>query len=222
VTEEEGEERRLAALVAMAKAPTLGNIWADAFARPSKLWKPIRDWKPQEWTPLQTALGRAIGRSGVDLGCFDLQAHLAAGRITAALEHLCRTRNGTRKSTVLLRKQFWQPLQFRRGLGDFIRPAGDVMGWPVFTGGSWAFSLRSVDFDKHYPAAMPNAQTDNPTSRRKPGPKADWQPVATRELIRRGIENITAAELCEICRDITGYLPDVSGMNRFLKTLLKK
>jgi hypothetical protein len=76
----------------MTRPPTLGDFWAEAFTKPSKLWRPARNWKPQEWTPFPAVLDRLLGRTGLDIACFDLQAHLVTGRIKAVLQHLYETR----------------------------------------------------------------------------------------------------------------------------------
>jgi hypothetical protein len=94
-------------------------------------------------------------------------------------------------------------------------------GGQIFTDryvwGPRAAELWPNVFSPAAPAAL-----DPPPSHRKRGPKADWQSVAMRELVRRGLETTTAKALCEICQDTTGDLPEVSAMNRFLRRILRK
>jgi hypothetical protein len=178
-------------------ARSLGDFWAEAFSKPSKLWRPAPDWKPHEWTPLPAALDRLLGRTGLDIACFDLHAHLVTGRIESALQHLYETR----ASLLLLQPEFWQPLQFRRGQGGFIRPEGTVEGKPL-GGGAWAFFMRTADLDKHYPVAASAAsrsdvvqvQQPDPEQRQRRGPKprGDWKFLVGTELIRLAYVDPTA------------------------------
>jgi hypothetical protein len=133
-----------------SKSIWLGDLWVAAFAKPSELWQPAPDLKPHEWTPLPVALERAKDRIGLDQAGFELQEHFATGRIKTALQHLY----GTKMSRLFLQPPFWEPLEFRRGQGGFVRLEGTVAGlW--LGGGSWAFFVSTANLDRHYPVTAP-------------------------------------------------------------------
>jgi hypothetical protein len=202
----------------------LGDVWAGTFAAPSKLWQPAPDLKPHEWTPLSELLERAKERVGLDQAGFELREHFATGRIKTALHHLYETK----MSRLFLQPPFWEPLEFRRGQGGFIRPEGDVMGQPVFHGGSWAFFVRTAEANKFYPVAVStdarSEQANKATSHRPPGkrPAKDWKAHVEHEIIRRGIGKMTAEEWCQFCEDTLNHQPDPSDMRKLLRHLLNK
>jgi hypothetical protein len=149
--------------------PTLGDDWAAAFAKPSKLWRSAPNWKPHEWTLLNVALGRIKDSVGsFDIAAFDLHQHFVTGQMKSALRHLY----GTKESRILLRPEFWQPVKIRHGhMPGHARVEGDIEGLglgeghhidglPPLAGGTWIYFVRTADLDKHYPVA-PAARQPN-------------------------------------------------------------
>jgi hypothetical protein len=159
----------------------LGEVWAEAFAKPSKLWRPARNWKLHEWTLLNVAFGRIKDSvESYDIAIFDLHQHFVTGRMKSALRHLFYGK----ESRLLLQPEFWPQLQFRRGLkSGAVYVDGHIEGQPL-AGGAWAFFVRTTDLDKHYPPAVrrpdpvqPPPQPDlaqPPPRRRGPATTHDW------------------------------------------------
>jgi hypothetical protein len=73
-------------------------------------------------------------------------------------------------------------------------------------------------------AAAPSEQADDTTSRRPPGPRPtkEWETHVEREIIRRGIGNMTAGDWCQFCGDTLDHQPDESDMRKLLRRLRNK
>jgi hypothetical protein len=175
----------------------LEDVWAAAFAKPSRLWRPARSWNLHEWTLLNAAFGRIKDRvESSDMAAFDLHQHLVTGRMTSALRHL--TSHSTRENRILLRPRFWQQVKICRGLSGHARVEGEIEGQPL-VGGTWIFFVRTADLDKHYPAAPTARQpepaqpapepelVEPPPRRRGPPTKKVWLDICG-EIARRCID----------------------------------
>jgi hypothetical protein len=154
------------------------DAWAVAFAKPSKLWRPIPSWKPHEWTPLPAALGRIENSGGYfEFAEANLHQDLVTGRMHSVLR-LPLNNDSTKQLLRLLQPKFWQHLKIvgMVGLSDaFVE--GDVEGRRLQLAGR-LFFVRTADLNKHYPvgaAAQPARQSDLPPPRRR-GPVVthDW------------------------------------------------
>jgi hypothetical protein len=164
-----------------------GDVWAAAFAKPSKLWWPAPSWEPREWTPLPVALGQITDRVG-DFGWVEIDLHrdFVTGRIKSALRYPLSD-DRTKELQLFLQPRFWQHLNITVMRLPDVLVDGEVEGRRLELAG-WLFFMATADLDKHYPvAASPAvAQQPEPGPRQPPGPrpKGDWKFAVGTELIR--------------------------------------
>jgi hypothetical protein len=129
---------------------TRANVWAVAFAKPSNLWQPAPSWKPHEWTPLSTALGRVNASvDAIVLAEIDLRQDLVTGRIKSALRYLLSD-DGAKQVRLLLQPRFWSHLKIMQIVpADPVLVEGNVEGRPLEI--ARGFFVCTADLDKHYP-----------------------------------------------------------------------
>jgi hypothetical protein len=200
------------------------DVWAAAFAKPSKLWQPAPSWKPHEWTPLFVALGRVKDRLG-DFGWaeIDLPQDFVTGRVQSALRYLLSD-DGSKQVRLLLQPKFWQRLKITwMGLSEPALVEGVVGGQPLEISG-WAFFVRTADLDKHYPVASAASPPDvvqppprpvgtqPPPRRRGPATTKDWHSIDG-EIARRCIDPKTGRvrvpkNESALARDVLQWLED--------------
>jgi hypothetical protein len=203
------------------KAPKLAQVAAAL---------PIR-----EWASLDDAFERVKLCGSTELAGHDLKQDFLTGRLQAAAR--CFAPDGT-ETCFIFEPAWWRPLKIScppisiLGATGRCRVEGVAEGWDLKQG-KWYWLVRRVELDKLYPndldkfhlVAAPSEQADNPTpSHRPPGPRPekDWPAHVTRELIRRGLEKMTAEDLCQFCEDTLNYQPDPSAMRKLLRRLLNK
>jgi hypothetical protein len=176
-----------------------GDVWAAAFVKPTKLWRPAPSWKPHEWTPLAVALGRIKDRLG-DLGWAEIDLHqdFVAGRVKSALRYLLSD-DGTKQIRLLLQPKFWPQLKIIvMGLSEPVLVEGEVEGQPLESTRAWLFFALTADLDEHYPvvpAARPPGVVQlpppdfvqPPQRRRGPATTHDWFAICG-EIARRCID----------------------------------
>ena len=163
------------------------DVWAAAFAKPSKLWRPLPSWEPYEWTPLSVALGRIKDAVG-DYGWAETDLHqdFATGRIKSALRYPL-DKNNTRQCQLLLQPRFWPRLKVFVLSPSDVLVEGKVERRRLEMSG-WIFFAHAADLDRRYSGAAPltGAQQPEPEPRQPPGPKprGDWKFAVGTELIR--------------------------------------
>jgi hypothetical protein len=125
------------------------DVWAAAFAKPSKLWQPAPNWKPYEWTPLVVALGRIEDSLAGDIEMAEIDLHQAfvAGRMKSALRYLSSDDGSKQIWLLLLQPKFWQHLKIISMSRTELLVEGDVEGQPLTVG--LGFFVCTADLDKH-------------------------------------------------------------------------
>jgi hypothetical protein len=169
------------------------DVWAAAFAKPSKLWQPAPNWKPHEWTPLSVALGRIKDIVG-DFGWAEIDLHqaLATGRIKSALRYSLSD-DGTQQSGLLLQPKFWRHLKIiAMGLSEPALIEGKVNGRQLDIAGR-LFFVRTADLNKYCSPANRSSDVVRPPPNQAPprrrGPAAtyDWFAICG-EIARRCVD----------------------------------
>jgi hypothetical protein len=203
-----------------------------------KPWRAIKDWDQREWVPMKKAWSRIDGALGEqwELTKRIIKNDLVSRRLVGAARIIAADEKTER--CILLARKFWEPIQ--------IGYAWLVTGWEEHRreGEKWYFFVHRRELDLRYPAQgwdekqerhsfapgqdagqEPQAETQPPPSRRRPGPppKNDWPTRVTRELIRRaraGERNPTAPEMLQWCEDMWDWQPDIRQMQNLLRVLL--
>jgi hypothetical protein len=140
-------------------------------ARAKKLWRPLKDWRPNEWVPFEKAWQRAekVIWSNLRLMQRDLWQEFVDGRLIMVVRFFAP--NGTETMRIILEPACWQWLK--------INSASSITGWESIPGWEadahkeeeWDFRVRRLELDEFYP----DVDTTGPAG--PPGPTGPQGPA---------------------------------------------
>jgi hypothetical protein len=127
---------------------------------------------------------------------------------------------------VLVSSLYWdeRELDYWKDDGLVVRPRARLTG-PVPRVVGRVFYIWRPDFEKLWPGQREDETVAQPVRRRKPGPQptANWKSRVTYHVgyIKGSGKNIpTAVKIAEWCVETLRYHPDISDIQKLLKTRL--